>query len=560
MKRFEELIYTILQHRKYKSLVLLLTLLLFVGSVLMLAGEVVLAKMLPGKDSNTFDIYVDMPDGAALNQTKNVTDCIVGVLQSEPMIRDMEVFLGSGGPLSLGGLVKGSNMKSAENVAEIIINLVHKNDRDEPSFDIVSRLRGPIQSTCQNESNGANIKMIEPPAGPPVLASVVAEIYGGESLSSREKLADEIATILKHTDGLVDIDVIRSRDYERFELIPNSVKVSKSGLNLQQVNEILYMAFEGTNVAYDNEVDTISQVPIHVMLSDKTRKLSKISAETLHNKLAELKLMNKNGQLVPLSELVQVKKVKNNHLLFSKNLREMVNVRAETDGVSQVYPLVDACEKIRTQLAGKYEIEDTGLFDFYLTDKQSGERFELHWDGEMQVTLDTFADLGTAFIAALILIYLLMVVYYKSFGLSGIVLLGSFLSIIGVVLAHWLFDLFLPHTFFLTATSLIGYIALMGICARNSLLLIDFTFSLQKKKVEKRRAIAIAAATRAKPIFLTAITVVLASALLATDAVFGGLGVALIGGTMAAMAASLIVIPVLMDGAIQETVSAEQRN
>lgn len=556
MKKFEELIYTILQHRKYKSLVLLITLLLFVGSVFMLASEIVLAKMLPGKDSNTFDVYVDMPDGASLRQTKAVSDCVIGVLRDEPMIRDMEVFLGEGAPLSLGGLVKGSNMKSSENVAEITVNLVHKNDRDEASFDIVSRLRDPIQKTCQNQENGANIKMIEPPAGPPVLASVVAEIYGGERLQSREILADKIAAILSQTEGLVDVDVIRSRDFDRFELIPNSVKVSKSGLNLQQVNEILYMAFEGADVAFDNEVNTISQVPIHVILSDKTRQLHQISEQALHNKLSELKLMNKNGQLVPLSELIQVKKVKNNHLLFTKNLREMINVRAETDGVSQVYPLVDACEKIRVQLSNDYDIEDTGLFDFYLTDKQTGEKFELHWDGEMQVTLDTFADLGTAFIAALILIYLLMVVYYKSFGLSGIVLLGSFLSIIGVVLAHWIFDLFLPHTFFLTATSLIGYIALMGICARNSLLLIDFTFSLQEKKVEKKRAIAIAAATRAKPIFLTAITVVLASALLATDAVFGGLGVALIGGTMAAMAASLIVIPVLMDGAIEESKSS----
>ncbi len=166
----------------------------------------------------------------------------------------------------------------------------------------------------------------------------------------------------------------------------------------------------------------------------------------------------------------------------------------------------------------------------------------------MKVTLDTFRDLGAAFIAALILIFLLLVVYYKSFAISGIILGGSFLSIIGVIVGHFIADLFTTETFFLTATSLIGFIALMGISSRNSLLLIDFAKSLMEDKgIEKRRAIAIASATRAKPILLTAIAIILGSALLASDPVFGGLGVALISGTVAAVIVSLVFIPVLMD-------------
>jgi multidrug efflux pump subunit AcrB len=191
------------------------------------------------------------------------------------------------------------------------------------------------------------------------------------------------------------------------------------------------------------------------------------------------------------------------------------------------------------------------MFDLNLVDKKSGKKMLLRWDGEMKVSLDTFRDLGGAFIAALVLMFLLMVVYYKSFALSGIVLAGSFLSIIGVLAGHYITDkialIFAGTNFFLTATSLIGFISLMGISARSSLLLIDFSKSLIEDGLEKKQAIAIATATRAKPIMLTAVAIILGSLLLATDPIFGGLGIALIFGSMAATLVSLFFVPVLMD-------------
>ena len=225
----------------------------------------------------------------------------------------------------------------------------------------------------------------------------------------------------------------------------------------------------------------------------------------------------------------------------------MVSIVAEADLVSQVYPLLEARSKIKEAFQSEFEVSNSHLFDITLKDKKNGEVYELVWDVEMKVTMDTFRDLGGAFIAALVLIFLLMVVYYKSFALSGIVLLGSFLSIIGVIVGHWFMDLFSSTTFFLTATSLIGFISLMGISSRNALLLIDFAQTLIAQGVGKKEAIARASATRAKPIFLTAAAIILASTLLATDPIFGGLGVALIFGTIAAVIVSLVVVPVLMD-------------
>jgi len=309
----------------------------------------------------------------------------------------------------------------------------------------------------------------------------------------------------------------------------------------------LYLAFEGMKVAHKNSETSPEQIPLYVVLSASTKSLLTASKETLSEKLSELKLRNTEGLMVPLGEVVRVEKVASSPSIMSKNLQKMVSIVAEADLVSQVYPLLEARSKIKELLSAEFEISRSHLFDLTLKDKKSGDLYTLVWDGEMKVTMDTFRDLGGAFIAALVLIFLLMVVYYKSFALSGIVLLGSFLSIIGVILGHWIMDLFSSTTFFLTATSLIGFISLMGISSRNALLLIDFAQTLMKQGVQKKEAIARASATRAKPIMLTAAAIILASTLLATDPIFGGLGVALIFGTIVAVIVSLIVVPVLLD-------------
>jgi len=547
VKKFEQFIFNILGSKSKQWMVIFLTLAALVGSVMMLPTKIVLAKMLPGKSANTFSIYVNAPTDSSIEETKKISECVVSFLQKEKEVTDTEVYLGQGAPLDYAGLVKGSAFKNSENVAEIVVNLTDKHEREEPSFMMVHRLRPIIKTNCEAIKEGTVIQMVEQPAGPPTLAAVVAEIYG-KDYKSTYALSQKIAKIFESTDGLVDVDVMADDPYKKYELIPNPDKIARSGLSVEQVNKILYLAFEGMVVAHKNSTNYPDQIGLFVRLSDVTRRLHDKSKESLQSKLASLKLMNQKGMLVPMSEVVTIKEVDASPTIMQKNLRRMINVTAETDLVSQVYPLLEARSKIMEELSDQYEITTTDyLFNLRLKDKKTGEVFDLKWDGEMKVTLDTFRDLGAAFIAALVLIFLLLVVYYKNFTISGIVLAGSFLSIIGVIVGHWVADLVTEHTFFLTATSLIGFIALMGISSRNSLLLIDFAKSLMVEKgFDKQKAIALASATRAKPIMLTAIAIILGSALLASDPIFGGLGVALISGTVAAVVVSLIFIPVLM--------------
>ena len=552
MKKLEQFIYNILDKKSKKMLVIVLTVFAFFGSLLMFPAQLVLAKMLPGKSDNTFSVYVDTPAGSSIEQTKNVCSCVVDFLQKEKEVMNIELFLGQGIPLDYAGLVKGTGMKSTENVAEISVNLTDKHQRDEPSFLMTQRLRPLVKDKCEKLVPQTTIKFIEQPAGPPTMASIVVEVYG-ENLNEIRKISTNVADILSKTKGLVDVDMMADEIYSKYELVPDKEKIARSGLSVEQVNNILYLAFEGMVIAHKNAKDFPDQIPIFLVLDKESKQLRSDEKEILQSKISSLNLMNTEGMLVPLSEVVTIRKADSSPMIMHKNLNRMINVIAETDMVSQVYPLLDAREKMMAYFAKEYEVNkepgiSTYMFDLHLTDKKTGEKFLLRWDGEMKVTLDTFRDLGAAFIAALVLIFLLLVVYYKSFALSGIILLGSFLSLIGVIVGHWVANWFTSETFFLTATSLIGFIALMGISSRNSLLLIDFAKSLmQCHGMSKRHAISVATATRAKPIALTAVAIILGSALLASDPIFGGLGVALISGTVAAVFVSLFFVPILMD-------------
>ena len=551
MGNLESFIYNILDKKTKKTLVVVLTILAFFASLMMFPTQMVLAKMLPGKSDNTFSVYIDTPTGSSIEQTKDMSECVINFLTKEKEVKNIELFYGQGIPLDYAGLVKGASMKNTENVAELSVNLSDKHNRKEASFLMVQRLRPLVKETCIPKLAGTNIKFIEQPSGPPTLASVVVEVHG-DNLDTLRTLSVKVANILEKTEGLVDIDMMADEIFSKYDLIPDKEKIARSGLSVAQVNNILYLAFEGMVVAHKNSRNTPDQINMFLILEEESKKLATNKLGSLQSKLSSLNLMNMKGMMVPMSEVVTLRKVDSHPMIMHKDLSRMINVLAETDMVSQLYPLLEARDVMIDAFSDKYEVTKEGfntyMFDLHLKDKMTGEKFLLRWDGEMKVSLDTFRDLGGAFISALILIFLLLVIYYKSYAIAGIVLLGSFLSLIGVIVGHWVANFFTDETFFLTATSLIGFIALIGISSRNSLLLIDFAKSLMEfHGMKKRKAIAVAAATRAKPIALTAVAIILGSALLASDPVFGGLGVALISGTVAAVFVSLFFVPVLMD-------------
>ena len=548
--RLEKFIYSILQSPFRSFMVYFITFILFVLSIATFPTEIIKAKMLPSKDSDTFSIYVDLKDGSSINQTKEVVQCITKHLQKDENITNISAFLGEGQPLDFAALVKQSALKDKESQAEIMINIKKLGNRDITSYNLVSNLRQDIQSSCSLYD--ANIKFIELPAGPPVLASIVAEVYGGDSFQSRKEFALKVASILKNQATLVDIDILADKDFIMYELELDSSKAIMSNVDLAQIKNILYLAFEGMKVAVINQANAQNQIPIFLRLDD-SRLLKNSTQNDLKAKLQSLKIINAQGNTVSIAEFVSIKEIIKEPTITSKNLNLMINVIAETSKDSQIYPLLDARNEMISSFDSNYEIIKADMLNLSFIDKNSKERFDVVFDGELKVTIDTFIDLGGAFIIALVLIFFLMVMYYKSFAISGGIVLSSFVSIVGVIFAHVIMDLITFDTFYLTATSLIGFIGLIGINSRNSTLIIDFSKQLvEEKNLSINEAIAKATATRSKPIILTVLTMVFASVLIANDAVFGGLGVALIGGTLISYIVSMFFVPVIIKNQLKK--------
>ncbi len=548
-KYIETSVSNILNSRSKKRSVILLTLVIFVISIMLIPTMAVKGKLLPKPTADNFSIYVDLPEGKSVYETKEVTNCIVNKLKDQEIITDMSIFLGESGPVDFSAMLKGRVFASDENIATITVNLKKEELRDEDSILAVNRLRPVIQNACS--INGANIKMIEEPAGPPVLASLVLEITSNSGQGKIEDVAKKIVEIFKQTETLVDIDTDSDTDYTQYGITLDYSKIAKSNLTSQQVKKILYLAFEGMNIAYIDEANSNNQIPIHLVLSHETKKFKDANISILENKLSVVQLMNAQGILIPLGELVTIAKRVNEHKIMSKNLMPIVSVIAEADMESAIYPLLDARKSIMKVFSDEYVVDEVGLLDLKLSQKENGDTFSLHWDGEQKLTYETFRDLGLALGVAILLIYFLMVIYYQSFSLAGSIVVASFISVSGVIYASFIINIFSENTFFLTGPSLIGFIALIGINSRNSLLIIDFAKQLiEEKQFSVDRAIATSVQTRAKPILLTVLAIVFASLLLATDPVFSGLGVALIGGTLIAYVVSLYVVPVMIHKAL----------
>ena len=349
--RLEKFIYSILQSPFKSSMVYFITFILFVLSIATFPTEIIKAKMLPSKDSDTFSIYVDLKDGSSISQTKEVVQCITKHLQKDENITNISAFLGEGQPLDFAALVKQSALKDKESQAELMINIKKLGNRDITSYNLVSNLRQDIQSSCSLYD--ANIKFIELPAGPPVLASIVAEVYGGDSFQSRKEFALKVASILKNQATLVDIDILADKDFIMYELELDSSKAIMSNVDLAQIKNILYLAFEGMKVAVINQANAQNQIPIFLRLDD-SRLLKDSTQNDLKAKLQSLKIINAQGNTVSIAEFVSIKEIIKEPTITSKNLNLMINVIAETSKDSQIYPLLDERNEMISSFYSNY--------------------------------------------------------------------------------------------------------------------------------------------------------------------------------------------------------------
>ncbi len=515
---------------------------LLVGSMALPAFKIVLFKMLPSANKNTFNITIDLPKGSNIESTKEVSDCVASILKKEPEIHDFEQFIGTAGVVDFNGLLRGSSMKRGENIGEIRVNLFPKEEgRIESSIDMVSRLRPIIQSQCS--FHNANIKLVEDPPGPPVIATLLMQVFGGDE-NGRVKLAEEIKKLYKHTKKVVDIDIMRDKEIVKYKIVPDKEKAALAGISTEQIAKVLGAGLRGAVVSVAHIPNEKDQVGIFVRFEKNARN----SIEALD----KIKLMSMTThRLVPLKEVVKVVPVAYDGIITSKDLRPMVMVTGEMDKRGSLYALLDIFSELKDKGIPGYRITYDGnpRLNLKAIDEKTGKTYDLIWGGEWELTFDVFRDLGSAFGVAVILIYLLMVAYYKNFRVPRIVLAAVPLTFIGVLPGHavmnWITLTFLHSKTYFTSTSMIGFIALAGIVVRNSLLLIDFTNELIKQGRTINEAVIETAATRFRPIILTALAIILASFVIVLDPVWQGLAVALIFGVLASTLLSVIVIPVL---------------
>ena len=538
---FNNLLRPMLEYKSKRLLFISSLVILTVLAILTLPSKLVLFKMLPGANKNTFNITIDLPTGTNIQITKTVVSKLEKELAKQKGITDFESFIGMGGVIDFNGLLRGTSLKKGENVAEIRVNLKDFHERKESSIDMVSRLRPILQKI--GKPYDANIKLVEDPPGPPVIATLLMEVSGGDE-AGRMVLAKKIEDIYKKTAGVVDIDVMADDSIVKYELVPDKVKAGLLGITTKQIADILGLGIKGAIVSVAHIPNEKEQVGIFV-------RFDKNSRNGIHD-IQNIKIMSMTThRMVPLGEVVRVKAVPYGGLITSKDLRDITMVTGEMDKRGSIYALLDIFSQLKDKGLAGYKITYDGnpRLNLVAVNIKTGQKYNLIWDGEWKITFDTFRDLGTAFGGAVVLIFLLMVAYYKNFRIPRIVLATVPLTFIGVLPGHMITSWFtVPLTgtpAYFTATSMIGFIALAGIVVRNSLLLIDFTNDLVKAGKNLEDAVVEAAATRFRPIILTALAIILASSVILLDPVWQGLAVSLIFGVMVSTILSLFVIPLL---------------
>ncbi|MDH5610988.1 MAG: efflux RND transporter permease subunit [Gammaproteobacteria bacterium] len=523
-RNYSRMMKQLIRSRLSRNLFFVAVALIMLLVLIMPAYQWVQFKMLPKNNTNTFVITIDMPEGTTLEETDYVARKVGDIVRVHPQVETWETSVGQPGVIDFNGLLRGAGLKRGPNIAEVRVNLANKHERDESSIDIALELRPQLVELA--DKTGANIRLVEDPPGPPVRATILAELYGPDYDTLR-KIAKQLRTeVFANTDDVVDIDDSVTDDFTEYNIVVDREKAMLTGIAPASIAETLRAFVAGVDVGTVHLEYEKEPVPIRfrVPAADRTgpEDLSKVYFTT------------PQGRQVSLSDIASIEKRVAPKPILHKDQYPVVYVTGELASTSQVYAVYKMWDYLQNNtLPGGVK-----LTQYFMSDP-TGAGYAVRWDGEMRLTLDVFRDLGSAFAVAIVLIYLVLVGYYRSFAIPLIVMGAIPLTIIGVLPGHAIMGQYF------TATSMIGVIALAGIVVRNSLLLIDFILEYRRTGHTLDAAVLTAGMTRLRPILLTAFAIILGTFIIAFDPVFGGLAVSLIFGTFASTVLTLLVIPLV---------------
>ncbi len=525
-KIYKAAIHPLLESRWKRWTFILSIVVILLGSLGLFYTKSVALKMLPFDNKNELQVIIDMPEGTTLEKTQVVAKDIVAYLSREAMIENYQVYAGTAAPISFNGLVRHYDLRRGDNVADIQVNLVDKEHRSLQSHDIAKALRIPVQEI--GKKYNANVKIVEVPPGPPVLSTLVAEVYGPD-YNEQVRIAAEVKNLFAKTADVVDVDWMVEADQPEYKLEVDKEKAMRYGVVTAQVAATVNAALSGMHAGNAYQPAAFTQTPIRLQLAD--------DAKTSIEDVLDVQVAGMQGNMVALRDLVTVTKTVKQKSIYRKNQKEVVYVLADMAGKleSPSYAIANVSDSFKNiKVPNGYTLTEEYT-------KQPGfeDNYTVKWDGEWQITYEVFRDLGIAFAVVILLIYILIVGWFQNFTVPLVMLAAIPLSLVGIVLGHWMLGAYF------TATSMIGFIALAGVMVRNSVLLIDFINIRLREDVPLKQAIIEAGAVRTTPILLTAGAVALGAIIILFDPIFQGLAISLMGGTITSTFLTLLVVPLL---------------
>ncbi|MDH3284103.1 MAG: efflux RND transporter permease subunit [Acidobacteriota bacterium] len=500
--------------------------LLLLAAMALFPLKLVTVKMLPFDNKSELQIIVDMPEGTSLERTASVARELASTLATVEEVTDIQIYVGSSAPVNFNGLVRHYDLRKGPHVADLQVNLLPKSERRRQSHDVARAIRPRVEALAG--THGASVKIAEVPPGPPVLSTLVAEVYGPDD-ESRLELARAVRRIFEETDGVVDVDWLVEAAQDKRLVRVDREKAARHGVTTVAAARAVRAALGGEVAGVLHDANEAEEVSIRIRLPREER--SSVSD------VIAVRVASRSGALVPLSELVTVETTTQPMSRQRKNLEPVVYVTGDVAGVqeSPVYAILAMSERIdELRLADGARVEQ-----HYRAQPETDAAATMKWDGEWHITYEVFRDLGAAFAAVLVLIYVLIVGWFRSFRVPLTMMIAIPLSLIGILPGHWLFGAFF------TATSMIGFIALAGIMVRNSVLLIDFVELAVARGRTLGEAVVEAGAVRFRPILLTAGTVVVGATVILFDPIFQGLAISLMFGALASTALTLVVVPLV---------------